>query len=98
MTDPDLVRVLFWALTVLSTGTVGVIVFGVRRHLENQRTQTENMRALESTAITTTQFTGFAQRIDKRLEKLQTHFDGQVSELRNDNRKIVASVVELLKK
>ena len=56
------------------------------------------MRALENTAITTSQFTGFSQRIDKRLEKLQVHFDGQISELRSDNRKIVSTVVELLNK
>ena len=94
----DVSQALMWLSGALGTALVTVMWFGIRVHLNSQAKQQDAMRDLENTAITNTQFTGFAQRIDKRIESMQAHFDGAMSELRSDNRKIVSTVVQLLNK
>jgi len=97
--DPiSLAQMLLWLVGALGTGLVAVIVFVAKRHMSEQERRREEMRALENTVIKTTAFNQWTSRIDKRFESMEAHFDDQIGQLRNDNRKIVSTVVELLKR
>lgn len=96
--DPiTLAEMLLWLVGALGTALVTVIWFGVSRHLKEQERRRVEMRALENSVIKTAQFNQWTNRIDKRFESMEAHFDDQIGQLRNDNRKIVSTVVELLK-
>ena len=94
----SLVRALIWLTGTLGASLIGVVLFGIRRHLTEQRDQAAAMHALENTAITTTEFNRWTARMDKRIERLEAHFDQQFSQLREDNRQIVGPVLEFIKK
>lgn len=99
MTDTvALTEALLWLVGILGASLVSVVVFGVRRYLDADAKRREEMRVLENTVITTSQFNQWTARLDRRIESMETRFDSHISELRSDLRKIVASIVELLNK